>query len=156
MVITYQGKEVTDSSVFRNAVAETPIGTEAKITVLRGGRKEDLTVKIGSLEASTKVLAASVRERLGVEVGSPNASERDKYGLSPNQGVVITWLDPKGPLKEAGFEVKDMILTIDNQPIENMEGFVNLVSVLQPKQKIAVLALDHRTGNTGTIEIVMR
>ncbi len=155
-VIAYRGKEVTDTSVFRNEVAETPIGTEAKITVLRGGRKEDLTVKIGSLEASTKILAETVKERLGADVRSPNASDKEKYGLNANQGVVITWLDPKGPLKEAGFEVRDMILAIDNQPVDSMEGFVNLVSVVQAKQKIAILALDHRTGNTGTIEVVIR
>jgi serine protease Do len=156
VVIAYQGKEITDSGVFRNEVAETPIGTEAKITVLRGGRKEDLTVKIGSLGASTKILAASVKERLGAEVRSPNSSEKDKYRLNPNQAVVITWLDPKGPLKEARFQVGDMILAIDNQPIESMESFVDLVSVLQSKQKITILALDHRTGITGTIEIVAR
>ena len=155
LVVAYQGKEVTDSSVLRNEVAETPIGTEAKITVFRGGKKEELTTKIESLEASTKVLVASVKERLGAEVRSPYASEREKYGLDPKQGVVITWLDPKGPLKEAGFEIRDMILAIDNQTIEGMEGFVNLVSMLQAKQKITILALDHRTGNTGTIEIMV-
>jgi hypothetical protein len=49
-----------------------------------------------------------------------------------------------------------MILAIDNQTIEGMEGFVNLVSMLQAKQKIAILALDHRTGNAETIEIMAR
>jgi serine protease Do len=156
VVIAYRGKELEDSSALRNEVAETPIGTGAKITVFRGGKKEELTVRVGSLEASTQVLAASVKERLGVEVRPPNSSERNKYGLEPNQGVVITWEDPKGPLKEAGFEVSDMILAIDNQPVDSMEGFVNLVSMLQPKQKIAILALDHRTGNTGTVEVVTR
>jgi serine protease Do len=80
--------------------------------------------------------------------------EVNKYGITPNQGVVITWEDPKGPLKEAGFEVGDMILAINNQPIESMESFVDLVSLLRPKQKISILALDHRTGNTGMIQVV--
>ena len=156
VVVAFQGKEITDSSVLRNAVAETQIGTEAKFTVLRGGKKEELTVKIGSLEASTKILSASVKERLGVEVRLPNPREVDRYGLSANEGVVITSEDPKGPLKQAGFEVGDMILAIDNQPVESMDGFVNLVSMLQPKQKISILALDHRAGNTGTVEVVVR
>ncbi len=156
VVIAYQGKEVEDSGALRNEVAETPVGTEAKIAVLRGGKKEEHTAKIGNLETSTKVLAASVKERLGVEVRAPNSSERNKYGLDPNRGVVITWVDPKGPLKEAGFEVNDIILAVDSQPVESMEGFVGLASMLQPKEKITILALDHRTGNTGTIEVVAR
>jgi serine protease Do len=156
VIVAYRGKEVTDTSELRNAVAETTIGTEAKITVLRGGKKEELTAKIRNLEEATKVLAASVKERLGVEVRSPNSLETDKYGLSPREGVVITSEDPKGPLGEAGFEKGDMILAINNQPLESMESFVNLVSMLKPKQKISILALDYRTGNTGTIEVVVR
>ena len=69
---------------------------------------------------------------------------------------MITWEDPKGPLREAGFEVGDMILAINNQPIESMESFVDLVSMLKPKQKVSLLALDHRSGNTGTVEVVVR
>ncbi len=156
VVIAYRGKEIPDSSTLRNDVAETAIGTEAKMTILRNGKREELTVRIGSLEASTKVLAASVKDRLGVEVRPPTSAEVGKYGLDPNQGVVITWEDPKGPLKEAGFEIGDMILAIDNQPIDSMENFVDLVSLLKPKQKIAILALDHRTGNTGTVQVVVR
>jgi serine protease Do len=156
VVIAYRGKEIHDSSAFRNDVAETDIGTEAKVTVLRNGKREEHTVKIGNLEEATKLLAASVKERLGAEVRSPNPLEVEKYGLNPKQGVVITWEDPKGPLKEAGFEIGDMILAIDNQPIDSMESFVDLVSLLKPKEKIAILALDHRTGNTGTVQVVVR
>jgi serine protease Do len=156
VVIAYRGKEIPDTSTLRNDVAETPIGTEAKMTVLRNGKKEELTVKIGSLEASTKLLAAAVKDRLGAEVRLPTPAEVQKYGLNPNQGVVIIWLDPKGPLHEAGFEIGDMILAINNQPVEGMESFVDLVSILRPKQKLSILALDHRTGNTGIIQVVTR
>jgi serine protease Do len=156
VIVGYRGKEVADTNELRNEVAETAIGTEAKITVLRGGKKEELIAKVGSLEASVKVLATFVKERLGVEVRSPNSLEVNKYGLSPHEGVVITWEDLKGPFKEAGFEIGDMILAVDNQPIESMESFVDLVSLLKPEQKISILALDHRTGNTGTVEVVVR
>jgi serine protease Do len=156
VVIAYRGKEIPDSSELQNDVAETPIGTEVRIMVLCSGKKEELTVKIGSLEESTKILSAEVKERLGVQVRSPNSSEVNKYGLSPDQGVVITWMDSKGPLKEADFEIGDMILAINNQPIESMESFIDMVSLLKPKQKISIIALDHRTGNTGTIQIVVQ
>jgi serine protease Do len=156
VVIAYRGKEIANSATLRNAVAETPVGQEVKLVVLRNGKKEDLTVKIDSQEAATKILAASVKERLGAEVRLPTPEEIQKYGLTANQGVVITWLEFKGPLREADFEVGDMILAIDNQPVEGMEGFVNLVTSLKPKQKISILALDHRTGNTVTVLVVVR
>ena len=79
-----------------------------------------------------------------------------KYGLSPNQGGVITGEDQKGSLAEAGFEMGHMVLAINNQPINRREGFVNLLSLRKPKEKITILALDHRTGNTGTVQGVVR
>jgi serine protease Do len=156
VIIAYLGKEVLNSDELRNRVAETSAGTEAILVVLRGGKKEELRVKIESLETATKILSASVKERLGVEVRPPTPQEIDKYGIDQNQGVVITWEDPKGPLKEAGFEVGDMILGIENQPIDSMENFVDLVNLLKSKQKISILALDHRSGNTGTVQVEVR
>jgi S1-C subfamily serine protease len=49
-----------------------------------------------------------------------------------------------------------VILAINNQPIDSMESFVDLVSLLKPKQKISILALDHRSGDTGTVQVVAR
>jgi serine protease Do len=156
VVVAYDGREIPDSSALRNKVAETPIGQEVKITVLRERKKAELTLKIGSQEEATRILAAGVKDDLGAEVRLPTQEEVEKYNLNPNQGVVITWLDPKGPLAVAGFESGDMILAIDDQPVQGMESFVDLVNTLQPKQKASFLALDHRTGNTVAVFVVVR
>ena len=155
IVVGYRGKDIADSSAFRNEVAGTPIGQEAKITVLRGGKKEEFTARIGSLEEGTKIMAAAFRDRFGLEVRGARPREVEKYGLRANQGVVITWVDPKGPFGEAGFEVDDMILQIDDQPIIGLDGFVSMMSGLKPGQKISVMVLDHRTGNAGTIMVTL-
>lgn len=156
MVIAYRGKEILDSSTLRNEVAATPIGQEVKVTILRNGKREELSIGIGNLESSTKVLAITVKERLGVEVRVVSSREVNKYGLDNKQGVVVTWVDFKGPLGEADFEVGDIILGIENQPIENLESFIDLASSLKPKQKITLLALDHRSGNMGKVQVEVR
>jgi serine protease Do len=157
IVISYQGKEIANASALRNEVATTPIGEQAKVTVLRKGKKVELAVTIGNLEDMTKLLSASVKERLGAElkpVATPE--EAQKYGLSAPEGVEIVWLDPKGPLGKVGFEVGDVLLEINHQPIKSFESFVALVSTLKPHQKIVLLALDHRSGNTGYVEVEVR
>jgi serine protease Do len=156
VILTYQGKTLTDVNEFRNAVAETPVGSEARITLLRDGRREALTVKVGNQEEATRLLLYTVRERLGIEVRMPSNREVNRYGLEAKQGVVITEIDPKSTLREAGFEKGDMILAINDQPVQNLEGFVDLVSILKPNQKITLLAMDHRTGNSGKVEVVIR
>jgi hypothetical protein len=37
--------------------------------------------------------------------------------------------------------------------IKSVEDFVNMVSTVKPLQKTAILALDHRSGNTGYVEL---
>jgi len=59
-------------------------------------------------------------------------------------------------LGEAGFEVGDIILGIENEPIKSLESFIDLVSSLKPGQKITFLALDHRSGNMGNVLVVVR
>jgi len=156
IVIAYREKEITNASTLRNEAAISPIGQEAKLTVLRKGKKEELTVKIGNLEDATKLLSASVKERLGAELRPVTPDEAEKHGLGPQQGVVIAWVDPKGPLGQVGFEVGDVILEINGQPVESVEELSGLVNTVKPGQKIAVVALDHRTGNSGHVEVVVR
>jgi serine protease Do len=156
VVVGYEGKEVTDAGALRNQVAVTPIGEEARLMVWREGKKLELMVKIGRLEDATRILASAIKERLGITARPLNPKEVEKYGLDANQGVAIATVEPKGPLGEAGFEVGDIILGIDNQPVEGMEGFVSMVSSLKPKQKITLLAVDHGSGNTGTIQVEVR
>ena len=152
IVVAYEGKEIRDSSTLRNEAAATPVGREARLTVIRGGKRVELVLKVGSLESSAKLLAAGVKERLGVEVRAVSAAEIGKYGLDEKQGVVIVWVDRKAPLGEAGFEVGDIILGIENQAVEGLESFIDLASALQPNQKITLLALDHRSGNMGNVQ----
>lgn len=156
VVIAFRDKEVPDSSSLRNDVANTPIGQEVEVTILRSGKKEKIMVKIGNLEASAGIMAAAVKDRLGAEVRSLTTQELEKYGLNENQGVAIGWLDPKGPLHGAGFEVGDLILGINNQPVAGVDGFVQLVTLLKPNEKASILALDHNSGNTGTVLVMIR
>ena len=133
-----------------------PWVSEVKLTLLRDGKKEQVTVTVGNLADAGTALAAGVKEHLGAEVRLPTPKEVEQYGLNENQGVVITWLDPKGALAEAGLEVADMILAIEGQPVEGMDGFINLVSALPSGKKVSLTVLDHRTGNTGNIFVVVR
>jgi len=153
VVVGYQGKEVSDSSTFRNEVATTPVGSEARVDILRNGKKQELTVKIANLEEAAKFLAANIKERLGAEVRPLTPQEAEKYGLKADTGVAIRWLEFKGPLQKAGFEINDLILGVNDQPVGGVDGFIQLVSALKPHQKIALVALDHRTGNQGMIQV---
>jgi serine protease Do len=62
-------------------------------------------------------------------------------------------VDPKGPLGQAGFEVDDIILEISGASVEGVDGLVNLVNGLPHNERVAIKALDHRSGDTGDVEV---
>jgi serine protease Do len=156
VVVAFAGKAIADSSMLRNAVAASPIGQAVRITIERNGKKEELSIVIGNLESANKILANTVKERLGVQVRAVTAREVQKYQMDNNQGVAISWVDSKGALGEAGFEVGDIILGIENQPIAGLDNFIELVSAVKPNQKMTILALDHRSGNVGNVQVIAK
>jgi len=156
IVIAFNNKEIEDASFLRNEVAVSPVGQKAKVTVLRGGKQVEITVVIGNLSEAAKLLSASIKERLGIEIRRVTQEDAEKYSLSPSQGVMITWLDQNGPFGHAGFEKGDIILDINGNTIDDLEGLVDVLGTLKPGQQIKVLALDHRTGDTGYVQITIR
>src|SRR5262249_5365124 len=145
-----------NADALRNAVAITPIGQEVKMTIVRGGQKQELTATVRNLEEATKTLLAAVQKRLGATVRPVSPEEVEKYGLETRQGVTITRVDANGALGKAGLEVRDIMLAIDDQPIESMEDLLNMISSLKPQQRITISALDHRSGNAGSVQVTLR
>jgi serine protease Do len=156
VIISYQGKEVPDADTLRNETAVSPINKDVKVTVWRDGKVMEFTVKMEGMKAASEAMAVPVKERLGAAVSSLNSKEAEQYGLNSNQGVVITWLDPKGPLARVGFEIGDIILEINGEAVETPEGLADMLSSVQRGQSLTILALDHRTGNTGYIRVAVR
>ena len=156
IITRYGDKEIMDSSELQNTVAATPAGRDVKLMILRDGKPQELTVRIGRLEDSTKFLGVSVKERIGAEVRAVTAKEAEKYGLEKPQGVVITRLDPKGAFAKAGLEILDVILAIADEPIDGVEIFVRLVSALPAGQEIPFTILDHRTGEIGSVGVTLK
>jgi len=156
IVIGYRGREITNAGTLRKEVALSPIGQEVKVVVFRKGKKVALIVTIGNLEDPSKTLAILLRDRLGAEFRLVTAEEAEKYHLDYLHGVAIAWLEPIGSLSEVGFEVGDIILEINGKAIEGYEGFLDLVKSFKPHQLITFLALDHRSGHTGYVQIKAR
>lgn len=153
VILSVDGREIVDSGALRNLVAATPVGTEVTLGITRDGKKIAVPVKVGNLDDAAKVMASGLRDRLGIDVRPLSEREQSRYGLDQGQGVVINWINPKGPLGREGFEVDDVILGVNGQQIGGIEDMVTIIGTLQPGQKITLFALDHRTGRTGSIQI---
>ncbi len=155
VIVGYQGKEVPDASSLQNMVAMTQIGSQVRVTIWRGGKQQDVTVRIGDAREAAKALLSEATRRLGAEFRDMTAAEAGKLGLEAGQGVVVTKVEPKGPLGRAGFASGDIILAINGQKVGSVDGLGQLVSILPPKQQITVLAADPKKGTAGTVKVTV-
>ncbi len=154
IITKLDGREVTDSGSLRNQIAGTPIGKAIQADVLRVDKETKVHIIVGDLDDSLKFLSGVVKDRLGMEVRPLRTQEADSYGI--DAGVAVKWLDPKGPMAEAGFEAGDIILEIDGQSVQGVDDFTGMVSVLQPMQESVFLALDHRSGQSTYVQVKIR
>lgn len=155
VVLSYQDKPIVDSSGLRNEVADTPTGQDVKLTVWRDKIQETVRVRIGSMEDSVKLLSAAIDQRLGVTIRPITPKEDEKYGIEPGEGVAIATVSPKGPFGQAGLEPKDFILQLNGEAVKGTEGFADIMSSLPAKQPLVVLALDHRSGQSGYVQVTL-
>jgi serine protease Do len=155
LVIAYDGHKIDDSASLQSSVGDTPVGRKVEMTVLRDGKTVDLTVKIGNLEDAVQKIASALEDRLGVVVRPVTTAESQRYGLQPGQGVAIVSLKTNGVLAKAGFEKNDVIVAINNTPVEGVQGFVSLGKALPPHQQAVFKAVDHRTGQSGFVQITV-
>ncbi len=65
IVIAFQGKEITSAAMLRNEISLSPIGRDVRMVIVRAGKRQEVTVRIGDPKDAAKALSASVRERLG-------------------------------------------------------------------------------------------
>ena len=140
VIVTFDGKEVEDQTALRNIVAQTAVGKDVKVKVVRDGKSKTIKVKIGEQpkdvasigEESRGVQGGGDNKALvGLEVRNLNAEIAERLGLPPDsKGVVVTDMDPSSKAAEAGLRVGDIINEINREPVKNVEDFKRIVAKL--------------------------
>jgi S1-C subfamily serine protease len=114
-----------------------------------------LGLKVQDLTTATKSIDLSLRDRLGVELREVTIKEAQKYNLKTGRGVAVAGLVPNGPLGKTGFEVGDIILEINGRPVRGVKDFVDVVISIGSDEWVTLLALDHRTGRRGYVQLAV-
>ncbi len=155
VITAFQGKSVDNPSILRNDISLTPPGSEVKLTVIRNGASQDISVKIGSLEARQKALENSLKEDFGVTVRPLTAGEADRYGLRSQVGVAVVDVLRDSPFGRAGFQKDDLILQVDNDRIDGPATLFRILRSLKGRN-IKVVAVDHNSGQSTLVGVRLK
>ena len=127
IVVRYNGREMDNVQHLRNAVAETTPGKEVPIEVFRDGKIEKLTITIGELSgqpvASGKAPANDMK-KLGMTLQTLTPEQARELGLREGtRGVLITEVEPDGLAAFAGLQPRQVISSVNGNPVNDVEQF---------------------------------
>ncbi len=136
VILTFNGEKIDTANELPALVATTPAGKSATVTVLRDGKKMDLTVVLGNQKDDKTEEAESPKEqptgkldKLGLTVKAPNSGE----------GVVITQIDPDSAAAMAGVRPGDMLAEINGVLIKDMAAYTEQVNKLAKGSMVRLL-----------------
>ncbi len=120
VIVGFNGKPVTSSRDLPKLVAAASPDRDATLDVIRGGKPETLTLKLGRLDSSEVAALApdhaqsgKASERLGATLSAVTPTAREQLQLSDDtEGVVITSLDGDGLAARSGLRTGDVILQV--------------------------------------------
>ena len=155
VILTYQGQALNEMRQLPRLVADTKIGTKAKVEVLRAGQRLPLTVQIAQMpsqaEAAEPTLARRAeskaeRATLGLELADLNDLLRQQFMLEGGtKGVVVLGINRRSPAAEANVRVGDVIVQINQQPVATVADVRRLVAA--DKDDNILLLLNRRGQN---------
>jgi len=152
IILEFNGKEIKEVSGLRNMVAQSKIGAEISMKILRSGK--EYTVKVVIVEMPRDV-AEVVPDQLpddtkaevltGLTVMDLTKEIVRQLGFSKDEnGVVVVKVEPGSPADEADIKKGDIIKEIDKKGVGNLRDFNRIAANL--KKKDTVLLFINRGG----------
>jgi serine protease Do len=133
IVLQFDGKPVKDRDSLRNMVAMTKPESTAKLTILRDGKEETVSVAVGKRDdeqlAAAEDQAAPAQLGLSLQNLTPDLAQQ--FGFEDKTGIVVTGVEQGSPAERAGIEPGMLIQEVNRMPVANVAQFKKVVSEAQ-------------------------
>jgi serine protease Do len=140
ILIEFDNKPMGDVNQLRNVVAQTEVGKEVKVKVLRKSNETVLTVKIGEqpsdLFASSK---SSIGRDLGMSVQNLTEELAKSFGFEGENGVVVSAVEPGSSAAQADVKEGDLIKEVNRKKINNIKEFREALKSTEEGKDILLL-----------------
>ncbi|MEO6178272.1 MAG: Do family serine endopeptidase [Devosia sp.] len=173
VILDFNGKSILKMKDLPRFVAETAVGQDVKVKVLRDGKEVTLGIKLGRLEVGEQIVAAarqpdvtpdmspdvptgpmlSLKDMVGVEVGPiDDAARKDFEIASSAKGVVIVDVAKGSEAEKQGLLKGLVISEINQQKVSTVAELTEKVDAAKEAGRPAVLF--KVTDPTGTSRFV--
>jgi len=172
VIVKFDGKDIKEMRDLPRIVADTPVGKEVEVVILRKGKEEKRKVKLGRLEDGEKQLASlskkdeqaeqksTVKRTLGLELSNMSGDLRTKFKIRESiKGVVITGVDQAVARAAADkrLAVGEVIIEVQYEPVATTDALQKRLDKLKKDGKrTAILLVSSPLGDTRFVALSLQ
>ena len=153
MVVKFDGHDIKEPKDLSRIVADTAVGKEVDVIVIRKGQEQTLKVKLGRLEDNEKVQQAAIKKdepaekpqtqkALGLDLAALSKDLRTRYKIKDSvKGVIVTGVDQGSDAAEKRLSAGDVIVEVAQEAVTSGADIKKRVDQLKKDGKKSVLLL---------------
>ena len=170
VITKFDGKDVKESRDLPKLVAAAPVGKEVAVTIMRDGKEQLKTVKLGRLEDGEKqasldkgakapdaVEKPAVQQALGMELSALSDEVRKKFNIKDSvKGVVVSSVEGSSPAAEKRIQAGDVIVEVNQEAVVKPEDLAKkMKSLKEAGKKSALFLVSNAQGEVRFIALAL-
>ena len=169
VVVTFDGHDIKDPKDLSRIVADTPVGKQVDVVVIRKGQEQTKQVTLGRLEDNDKpqpVAAKSApdsektvtQKALGLDLANLSKDLRNRYKIKDSiKGVIVTGVDNSSDAAGKRISAGDVIVEVAQQAFASAADIKKRIEQMKKDgKKSVVLLVSNADGDLRTVELSMR
>ena len=141
IIVEFNGQDIQRSGELPHYVGRAPVGEKSRFTVIRGGKKKQLSVIVGELpeQAGMPGRTAPNSEQNKIGLSYRDLSEQTKEQLGIDSGVEVTGVN--GLAAEAGLRPRDIILRMQTKAVADAQALNEIIDNIEPGSIVPILVM---------------
>jgi serine protease Do len=153
VVVKFDGKDIKEPKDLSRIVADTAVGKEVEVIVIRKGEEQTLKVTLGRLEDTDKAQPAAIKKdepaekvvtqkALGLDLAALSKDLRGKYKIKDSvKGVIVTGVDATSDAADKHLSAGDVIVEVAQEAVASAADIKKRTDQLKKDGKKTVLLL---------------
>ncbi|MFY9625067.1 MAG: Do family serine endopeptidase [Rhodoplanes sp.] len=171
VIVRFDNKDIKEMRDLPRVVADTPVGKDVEVVILRQGKEERKTVKLGRLEDGEKQAALAskrnggapeeksvVQQTLGLNLANLTSDLRRRYKIKDSvNGVVITGVDANSAAAEKRLNAGDVIVEVAQEAVGSAADVQKRIDQLKKDgRKSALLLVANAEGDLRFVALTLQ
>ena len=153
VVIRFDGKDIKEPKDLSRVVADTAVGKQVDVVIIRKGKEETKQVTLGKLDDTDKPQPASAKTQpetdkpvtqkvLGLDLAPLSKELRTKYKIKEAvKGVLITGVDADSDAAEKRLAAGDVVVEVAQEPVGSAADIKKRIEQIKKEGKKSALLL---------------